>query len=172
MVVLGLTYRWCHTCQSAGGCSFLSASAAPWSSPPVGCPQSGDACSPGKSWRGSYIPGCSLPQGNLHRKENNICQPNKQYRVSCPPWTCENNACVLLFISLLPPKKSWLPVETRNEGLAWAEAPSSPSTATVTCPRLEISSTECHWPSFRAEPEDTCKQDTAYCTKRFRLSKF
>lgn len=148
MELLGLTCRWCHTCQSGGDCSFLSASAAPWSGPPVGCPQSVDACSPGKPWRGSYTPGCSLQQGNLHGRGNNISQPNNHPE---PGWIMLAHA---LFITPSPPKKSWLPVVRRNEGLACAEVPSSPSTVTVRSPRLEISSTECHWPSFRVEPDD------------------
>ncbi len=157
MVLLGLTCQLCRTYRSAGDCSFPSASAAPRSGPPVGCPQSADACNPGKPWSGLYTPGCSLQQGNLHRRGSSISQPIRQLRDTDPEpvtimFVC---ACVLLFITLLPPKKSWLPVVTRNEGLAWAVAPSSPSTATVRCPRLEISSTECHCPSSRAEPDDT-----------------
>lgn len=74
--------------------------------------------------------------------------------------------CSIMHVLLLPPKKSWLPVVTRKWGLAWAKALSSPSTATVKCPRLETSSTVCHWPSFRAEPEVT---HTLYCTQRYCL---
>lgn len=172
MVLLGLTCRLCRTYRSAGDCSFPSASAAPWSSPPVCCPQSADACNPGKPWRGSHTPGCSLQQGNLHRRGSSISQPNEQHRgnhdVHPEPVRIKEHmhkACTLSFITLLPPKKSWLPVVTRNEGLAWAVAPSSPSTATVRCPRLKISSTECHCPSSRAEPDDT-HTDTVCCTQR------
>lgn len=88
MVCLGLTCRWCHTCQSVGDCSFPSAFAASWSSPQVGCPQSADACSPGKLWRGSYTPGCSIQQGNLHKRGHQSVNQTPRK----PLWTGLNNA--------------------------------------------------------------------------------
>lgn len=157
MVCLGLTYQWCHTCQSAGDCSFPSAFAASWSSPLVGCPPSADACSPGKTWRGLHIPGCFLRQGNLRKTGCNISQSTKQQTTLNLP-----ESCGLMHVLLLPPKKRGLPVVTRNGGLAWAKAPSSPLKVTDKCPRLESSSTECHWPSFRPEPGVT---DTVYLMK-------
>lgn len=60
----------------------------------------------------------------------------------------------MMITSFLPPKKSWLPVV--REKLAWAMSPSSLSTVMVKRPRLEVSSTECHCPSLRAEPMKTC----------------
>lgn len=62
------TCQWCHTCRSAGDCSFPSSFAAPWSSPPVGRPQPADACSPGKPWRGSNTSGCCLQEDNLQQE--------------------------------------------------------------------------------------------------------
>lgn len=154
MVCLGLTYQWCHTCQSAGDCSFPSAFAASWSSLLVGCPQSTDACSPGKTWRGLYIPGCRLRQGNLRKTGYKI---KHQTNVNNLP-----EYCGIMHVLLLPPKNRWPPMVTRNGGLVWAKAPSSPLKVTDKCPRLESSSTECHWPSFRSEPGVT---NTVYLTK-------
>lgn len=95
MMSLGLTCRWYHTCQSVGDCSFPSASAAPWSSPPVGCSQSADACSPGMLWRGSYTPGYSLQQGNLQERGHNTSQvlnDPEDTALRTRLWTCRYKA--------------------------------------------------------------------------------
>lgn len=141
------TCQWCRTCQFVDHCSFPSASAAPWSNPLIVCPQLEDACSPGSGWKGSRIPARSLQQDNLRSSRHDISERK-------PAWGC--------FSSLLhiPPKKSWLPVTMRNGGRAWAYPPSSSSAVTVKRPFLEFSATECHWPSFRAEPEVIQRKQT------------
>lgn len=62
------TCRWCRTYQSAGGCSFPAAFAAPRSGQQVGYPESADAYNPERLRRGSYTPGSCPEQGNLRRE--------------------------------------------------------------------------------------------------------
>lgn len=79
-----LTCQWCHTYQSASGCSFPAISAAPWSDQQVGYPESRDAYSPETLWRGFCTPDCpeqdNLRRGDtqqsvdgLHPRSSNYC---------------------------------------------------------------------------------------------------
>lgn len=69
LVLVVLTCQWCHTCQSAAGCSFPSVFAAPSSDPLPHCPQTGDACSPGRCRTGFYMVHCHRQEDNLEGKE-------------------------------------------------------------------------------------------------------
>lgn len=60
-----LTCRLFRTCQCAGCCRFPAAFAAPWSDLHLGCLERGDACSPGRHWRGFCTPACHLQWGSL-----------------------------------------------------------------------------------------------------------
>lgn len=64
-VIIYPTCRLFHTCQSAGCCRFPAAFAAPWSDLHSGCPQLGDACSPGRHWRGFCTSAHLLRGGSL-----------------------------------------------------------------------------------------------------------
>lgn len=133
------TCQRCRTCQFVDRCNFPNASAAPWSDPLIVFPQLEDACSPGSCWKGSHNPECSLQQDNLWNSKHDISE--------------RKPAGALSLLSHIPPKKSWLPVTMRIGARVWAYPPSSSSAVTVRRPFLEFSTTECHWPSFRAEPE-------------------
>lgn len=71
---------------------------------------------------------------------------------------------------VLPPKKSWLSAVRGSGMLVWAVAPSSLSTVMLRWSRLEFSSTECHWPSFRPEPLCTRTQTEMRNNEHFHFN--